>query len=340
MISMTKKKKLMLIIMLSFFVILFSILTITRLVSPKVAETEQTIYEYSFTGGLDYLVYLKSNEIYEKNYLESDMQYILQLTDFIDVTYELTYEATNSTDLSYNYHVYPAIESYTGNGDNSQLLWKKNYPNIKSIQEQVVKSSMSINDKVKLKLDNYIDFINEVNESLDINTNDYLVLYLEGNIFIEYDGRFATEEFTQSIKIPLKQKVYSINNDDEFETSDEFIYYNEESDSVNLIAIVGLIISLISLIASFKFINTLLPLSLKEKTFNKIFAEHSGRLVQLTNSTYELNELIFVREFNDLIKISDEISQPIFYNNKQTNEITTTQFLVFDNNKNYSYVLK
>lgn len=339
MIQMSKKKKIVIIIVLSILVTLFTILSTVRMFSPKEVETEDITYEYNFTGGLDYEVYLKPNNIYDENPLESNRQYILQLTDYINITCKLDFNATESSKITYNYVVYPSIEAITGSDENEDILWKKNYPVISSRRKQLVNNKFAVNDQVELYLDEYLAFVDEVYNDLEINSNDNLVLNFEGTVLIEYNGNIISEKFSQRVHIPLTQKLYRIQNDDNFEIGDSVIESNIESIKVNLLAIVGLVISIVLLVISVKLINVLPPLNRKEIIFKRILNEHSERLVKLTSFTYDIHELIFVNEFKDLLKIADEISQPIFYCEIKRNEVRTIQFLVFDVGKNYSFSL-
>ncbi|QVK21599.1 hypothetical protein KHQ82_04560 [Mycoplasmatota bacterium] len=339
MIQLSKKKKVSVITVLSLLILLFGILSILRYFSPKEVETEDSIYDYNFEGALDYYVYLKPNTIYDKHYLESDRLYISELTDFIDVRFNLNYSALEDAEISYNYVIYPSIESSTAQNSDDDIIWTKNYDNVSSAQEKFVGNEFIMSNNYKLYLDDYISFIDEVYKELDINTSNNLIINFKGNLIIEYDGKISSQEFSQRLEIPLKQKIYKIISDENFEISESIIELNIETSRTNIVALVVFICSIIMLILSIKFISIKEPKTDREITINKIFNEHSERLVQLATLTYDIPKLIVVDDFKDLLKIADEITQPIFYYIKDTNNNKIIEFLVFDNERSYSFIL-
>lgn len=69
-----------------------------------------------------------------------------------------------------------------------------------------------------------------------------------------------------------------------------------------------------------------------------IFKKHGDRLVRLTDEkSISMVQLVQVKDFEDLVRIADDIGRPIFYTDKEnTDEIST--FYVFD--EKYVYVLQ
>jgi hypothetical protein len=77
-----------------------------------------------------------------------------------------------------------------------------------------------------------------------------------------------------------------------------------------------------------------------EKTIARIFKEYSERLAGMEHTiSYEFSDVINVKSIEDMVKIGDEVGQPIFYYKVDSSMERKIEFFVFDNNRIYYMVL-
>ena len=87
-------------------VIVFIMLCSVLLLFLYYNSTKNYYAAYTEHSNLDYKVYLKENEFYEKNYLEKDNQYIASLIDYINAQFEYQLDLQDiNVDYQYSYSI-------------------------------------------------------------------------------------------------------------------------------------------------------------------------------------------------------------------------------------------
>ncbi len=320
-------------------IILFVTLIIIRIVNPREVKTERIIYDYSLDANLDYKVYLKENEIFDANYLEMGGMYLTQLTDFLEITYDFRFLSQDTANLSYSYEIYPYIESVSGAGDNRDILWIKDYPDIASSKKTTDETRVNQSYSYIVRLDDYLAFVKEIQDLYQVSSEDTLVLNLQGKIYITVEDNVISKNFEQKIYIPLTQKLYKITSGEDVSIEDNLIEFDISFNRINLVAIVGLVLSFTILLLSIKFITLKEPKLEREIVLDKIYKEHASRLVKLINLTNDQIQPILIEKFKDLLIIADEIVQPIFYYEMDTNNVKVVDFMIFDSKRCYKFTL-
>ena len=77
-----------------------------------------------------------------------------------------------------------------------------------------------------------------------------------------------------------------------------------------------------------------------EKSTAAIFKEYSERLAGLEHTIqYQFADVINVRSIEDMVKIADEVGQPVFYYKVDSSTERKIEFFVFDNSRTYYMVI-
>ena len=92
-----------------------------------ISSTKDYYVSYDETSDIDYKVYLKDNDFYEKNYLEKNNQYIASLIDYIDAdfNYKLSMDDKN-VDYTYSYKIDAIVNVKEKNTNNSLYYTTQN----------------------------------------------------------------------------------------------------------------------------------------------------------------------------------------------------------------------
>ena len=156
-----------------------------------ISSTKDYYVSYDETSDIDYKVYLKDNDFYEKNYLEKNNQYIASLIDYIDAdfNYKLSMDDKN-VDYTYSYKIDAIVNVKEKNTNNSlyytteNLLEELNYTSN-------AETNVDIDENVKIDYNHYNDLIKRFINIYDL---DDIESTLTINLTVNVLG--ACEEFT------------------------------------------------------------------------------------------------------------------------------------------------
>ncbi|NMA95954.1 MAG: DUF5305 domain-containing protein, partial [Clostridiales bacterium] len=77
-----------------------------------------------------------------------------------------------------------------------------------------------------------------------------------------------------------------------------------------------------------------------QRQIDAIFKEYSERLAGLEHTiSYQLSENITINNIEDMVKIADEVGQPVFYYKVDSSIERKIEFFVFDNIRTYYMVI-
>jgi hypothetical protein len=105
------------------FIILSLTVTITFFAKSTKEDKVTKDIVYIENSNLDYKVYLKDNEFFEKIYLDEDNQYIASLIDFIEAKFKYELEASEKG-LDYKYQYKIVAEVNVEDKTNHKSLYK------------------------------------------------------------------------------------------------------------------------------------------------------------------------------------------------------------------------
>lgn len=298
-------------------------------------------YSYNNKATTNSTIFLKPNNIYAGNSIEEGKVYISELVDYINTTF--IYELTGDSEASIegNYSIYGKVEGITGREDEKLTIWEKNFPIIRSKKFKSNDGKLSINEEVRLDLNEYNTFITGIEESTKIKSDTTLTLMMDINLTGTTDKGIFEENIIPNIVIPLNTPMFEIttNNVEKPGAIEETIQVQQP---VNRTLVIVHIVLLCILLAALIFIIFFTKAAPKkdplEKELKKLFKKHGDRLVALSNPI-DTTDALEVRSIDDLVKLADEVNKPIFYKYSDNyNEIDT--FYVKSDKDIYFFSLK
>ena len=314
-IKINKNLKMVVISLLTLLVLGSSFLLYKELNNPKFEEHTNPIYSYSNKSTIDYRVFLKPNNLYDKNYLEEGLLYISEYVDYIKADFNYEFHGERDASISGDYNIIARIQAYMGEDEKRITIWEKDFPlmnkNFKT-EERII----SINENINIGLDEYVDFVTEINESSKINSQTALILMMNVNLKGDTDKGPIEETVLSNLYIPINTPMFQIDGENYIEKDDAIVETTNVAIPIdrNKMILFGAIIgiSILILVYLIFFASIAAVKDPFDKELSRIFKKYGDRLVALNNHK-DLSNPNYIKSIEDLIKISDEINQPIFY---------------------------
>lgn len=276
--------------------------------------------KYKENSDLDYRVYLKENEFFDKEYLEKDKQYITGLIDYINVAFKYDLEA-EELDINYAYSY-----KITADINVKEKSTKKSLYSYSEVLEEETKKS-NTNPKVKINKTFNIDYNkynNLIEKFLTVYDLDNADSYLTVNMYVNVEGNCEEVENSDtysviSLTIPLSTKTigldinYNVIGDD----NEKIMICTEENKGLLFFLAISIILLLIAIYLSIRIISFALKTRSAESIYSKelksILNNYKNYIQKVNENTIDLKKYqrLEVDSFIDLLEIRDTILQPI-----------------------------
>ena len=311
--DMLKRKSV--IIKYIFFIVLIFIITASLIISTAASkETKDVVYTEN--SKLDYKVYLKENEYFEKDYLEENNQYIASLIDYISANfnYELTSDAEN-VDFKYTYKVL---------ADVSVVDSKTNNPLFERSEELVAQKQLNgntdtkvkINENIKVDYNKYNDMIKGFMSLYDVSENPASVAI---NLYVDIvDDKPASDTPAVSLTIPLTTKTMAIDMESNTVNGNNIV---SKSTETNRNMFISLLLILLDAFLVYKLVRFIKDTKDQKSVYNmalrKIMSNYGSYIQKLNNElTFDDCQLLEIKSFEDLLQIRETINKPILMTEK------------------------
>lgn len=325
-------------------IVIFFVLSLVFLVSSISVKARRNVF-YNQSSNLDYKVYLKPNDYYKEPYLGKNMQYIANLIDNIDVSFNYNFSANQNINYTYMYYV-KADVAVTDTDDKSKVIYSKSDRLTEPTTINKENSNgFTISQNTKINYSEYNDLVKAFKSSYGISANSNLVLSLcieirdeKGNLI-----RSTDSADTMKITIPLTEQMIDIKLDyKEVNNSNNVSVYKDFSVSNKItlaLSIISIIVSLGFLVRLIMFISKTSPKkTIYDLTLAKILREYDRVIVDSKKIVNTDGEVIDVKSFGELLDVRDNIEKPIIFS--EVHKGLKSVFIVKTSNETYRYVLK
>lgn len=311
----------------------------------KTTIKNETIYSYTNKFKYNYNVNLIENEYIDEPTLGMEENaYITDLIDNIDLKINYQYQGDKETIVNYDYEVVGKIQGiYTYNGT-EQRIWTKKYAVLEKQEKQTENGNILIDENLKLNLSSQNDLVKQFEKQMGMTIDAKFILTLNVNTTTIVEGKSVTNKYTTPISIDLGKKTTSILGENDKE---ETQYISKEIEVTNNNQEIQIVISLIVLFLSvliYKYILTKTQPINKIKNIykyelNRILRLCQDKIVQVsTQPDVTATTIIDVKDFGEIIKVSEELFKPILY--WASKDIDEAWFYVMSNSVTYRYILK
>jgi len=318
------------------------------LIYGKIVErnkvVKQEILSYSNKLDTNYAVNLKENPYILEKILPMGKVYVTDLIDSIDMNLNYEYTATEDAKIKYQYRIVGLLGAYYTSNGTEQKVWEKEYE-LKPMIESVTKGKeFKISELINIDLDTYNNEIESFEKEYGITLRSNLLIQLEVSMVSEVDSiKFDNNYFT-NIQIGLGEKTTQVQGDLEEIESDTIKQEYTRIENGDIIAIIlyiaVIVISAVCLrfvIFNTKSINVLKNLYKVE--LNRILKSCDEKIVKLNKKLdLEGKEIIEVKDFGELIKLSEELYKPVLY--WEVSEKEEAEFFIIASNIIYRFRLE
>ena len=328
-------------------IIIFIILIIGLIFSLNKAFsiTKKGFISYKEISDINYKVYLKDNNFYDKPYLEKGMAYVASLIDKIDINYNYKINSSVNSNIDINYAIVAKLVIASQN--NNSVFFEKEYELSNTATDEIVDNNNYLLDKeISVDYNYYNDLANQFKSKYAVNTNSRLEVSLivkEKNK--ENNSYDLDNESVATLVIPLSEQEVNINmNDNNINretkiTSDVKIIINDTT-----FVIVSIVITILAIIALISIIKKILIFTKNERInyekFIKRILVGYDRIIVNVKTAPDINNynVIKVESFQELVDVRDNTKEPINYYIIQ--EHIKSEFYLINNNNLYLYVVK
>ena len=328
---------------------IFSISSIYNAVFSNNTSTKK-VYTYDSSFKLLYDVNLIPDHVLIRdNIVNSDnipmgRVYLTELIDNLEMTLDYNYKASTESHVDYTYKIVAVLKAYyTENGNEKEVLHKEDV-----LLETQAKSSdsdnINIHEALTLNLRDYINQKKLFEQTLGMNITTTIDFVFKVNLQTNVNGENLKVDYVPDIKIDLGSKTTEVTGNLTDNKTSNLESTESLNKEINAKTIAFNIIILLLGILMYRYIKTKTTVvNIMKNTYklelNKMLRICQDKIVQVSSPLQiRGEELIEVKDFQEIIKLSEELGKPILcYISKQKEEAL---FAVITNGVLYRYVLE
>ena len=275
-------------------------------------ENNLSLVTFDEKSKIDYKVYLKENEFYEKEFIEKDNQYIASLINKIETNFQYNMNIPNKYDYVYNYKVVAEVLVKDVSNDNTIYRLQEDLLDKKEINNS---GSLNIDEIVDIDFPKYNRLISNFKNTYSLNnTKSTLTIDLYVNVKdFEKSNNVIKNKKVATLELPLVENTISINKN----SIKNSVKFNISNGGVGLIFF---IFGLMILITGIVYIVYIVIYTLKSRTAEMIYEKELKNIknnydsyIQNISDSYDIGtaQVIKIKSFNDILEIRDTLKQPI-----------------------------
>lgn len=332
-------------IAVSVIVLIFSFINFIKILQKENMKTStKEIYKYTNKFNYDYKINLISNEYMTNEEIKNkNLVYVTDLIDNIKLNLNYEYLANRNSEIKCTYSVVGVIQAvYTRNGE-EQKIWEKEETILKEKSTESASNGIQINENLKLDLKEKNKLINNFKQQLGMSIEAKYTVKLKLKVTTNIEGQEIEDEISPFVNIDLAEKTTKLDGENNLENtkfiSKEYQILEKSGTSRMFVDIALMIIAIIALrhVSKFKIANVVRNEYKYE--LNRILKICQDKIVQVsTKPNDEEIEVVYVKDFGEIVKVSEELFKPILYYNAKENE--EAWFSVMSGKTSYRFVLR
>lgn len=313
-------------------------------------EREITSYHYNHRGDLNYQVTLRDNLLYEEKVLEMGKVYPTAFVDQLLAKASYKYSGDKQGKLSGYYQVTVKIEGVQQEDKVDKILWSKEYLLVPETPFQSEDGQIELQKDLAVPFWTYNNFAEQVQQETGILSNVVLTMNWLIKTRVQTETGLVEEELTPNLSLPLCKKYFEIAGamtDDKEGTLTEIV---QQTAPVNRALVtwlcIGAFVCLLLILGLVFFMQGVTPNSY-DKLVKQIFNKYEERFVALekelpigSNGNVGSEKLIRVKSVEDLVRIADEISRPVYYTEGVLTDQKGIVFYVLSDTKIFTFDIK
>ena len=329
----------------SIIVLIFSFINFIKTIQKENMKTfTKEIYKYTNKYSYDYKVNLISNKYMTNEEIkDKNLAYVTDLIDNIKLELNYDYIANKNSEIKCNYSVVGLMQAvYTKNGE-EQKIWEKEETLLNEKELKSASDNIQINEKLKLDLKEKNNLINNFKQQLGMTIEAKYTVKLKIKVTTDIEGKEIVDEIEPFINIDLAEKTTKIKGENNTENTEYISKDYKVTQKSSVLKMVIDIILMITAIYALRYVSKSKIANVVRNEYkyelNRILKICQDKIVQVsTRPNDEEIEVVYVKDFGEIFKVSEELFKPILYYNAKENE--EAWFSVMSGKTSYRFVLK
>ena len=329
----------------SIIVLIFSFINFIKTMQKENMKTfTKEIYKYTNKYSYDYKVNLISNKYMTNEEIkDKNLAYVTDLIDNIKLELNYDYIANKNSEIKCNYSVVGLMQAvYTKNGE-EQKIWEKEETLLNEKELKSASDNIQINEKLKLDLKEKNNLINNFKQQLGMTIEAKYTVKLKIKVTTDIEGKEIVDEIEPFINIDLAEKTTKIKGENNTENTEYISKDYKVTQKSSVLKMVIDIILMITAIYALRYVSKSKIANVVRNEYkyelNRILKICQDKIVQVsTRPNDEEIEVVYVKDFGEIFKVSEELFKPILYYNAKENE--EAWFSVMSGKTSYRFVLK
>lgn len=299
--------------------------------------SNEPIYQYQINQDTDYKVYLEKNDFINEPYLTKNQLYIQNIVKYIEINFLYQYKASHEENLHYQYDISSTLNiNYT---NTNQTLVTKDYPIITNkTLEQKDSEEIEVKESINIDYQMYYQEVQKFKQQFNLPVSASLVVSfnLQMQIGEEQDKKVSVAMVT----IDLTGSVFEIKVQESEDEQDTILEIGQMSKATNNFS-VG-ILSILFVSSFFYLMYQIRKYHISKTTKSKketkeILRKYGQIIIELEKEPeINMNNVIDVKNFNELIEVEEEIREPVLYYEKDGKAV----FLIIDHHVTYRKIIE
>lgn len=306
------------------------------------AETkveEVPVFSHEHTATVDYQVYFHPNEFFpEVLSAPSGLAYITLLTDYINTVFTYSFAASEEVEIMGDYEVVAVLNAAVMVGERDAreriTVWEVREVLVPTTPFTANDQILEIEQQIPVILTKHAEFAELVRTELRFSPEviDLSIIY---NINVEAVSAHGTvsETLTPVMIFPVGGNVFSVDgrltdSKEGMMTTSRIIDLPEVPQMRQIAAITTGVLFFLFLLSVF--LTTAIPETLAEKKLLAIMKKYGERIVASRGLVpfASRENMMSMNSFEDLLKVADEVGQPILYEVAETDKQRKHSFYV------------
>lgn len=284
----------------------------------EVKAVENVTYEYNIEKSIQYKVYLKENVLYDEEYLSEGMYYPMKLLDYMKIQYDIQYLGSEQSDINVEYQVFAKVNGYNMDGEVKTEYWTKEFPLTEIITGQMTSNSYNLSKSITLSMNKYSEFVDEVEKQTALILNNDITIHLVGSIKSNTSYGEVNEPIDLSLTSSLNNNLLNFSKSGLDHIQNSFKETEQKQLPVDKSKVtvfsLGICISLFLLVYVLFYTSKFDIHDILLDAVKRLKREYGSRMVELkTNVQRSYQNQFNVYSIKDLIKVSDELQKPIYF---------------------------
>lgn len=338
-----KSKKAFILIMV-LLIILSCLQLFIALSRPKTIMSEKIEYGSTCDQQAAYRVIIHENEVYSGTVLEEGERYSKRLLNYIQAEFNVDYMGTSEVPLDIEYQIIAMVNGYQGSSKDKKIYWSKSFP---LTDKKIIKEQGSVwnkKEKINFQLAEYDAFAVKAKGITGMNVSNELIISMKGKVIAHAEKENLETPFDVNLQVPLAEDVFEISKSDPSPIHKNITVTEEIPAPIVMSLIVRysllLVISIIGIIVLTFYTREPSEQEMLKKKVNNTLKNYGSRIAALQSiPKVNYNKSYIVNNIKDLIKIADEIQQPVYYEIDPDTIVKRYEFHVIDNDTIYSLLL-